>query len=89
MLFGSALAVARQFGVSPLLVRLLWLAAVIAGGFGVLAYVLIAVFTPAVTPDGIVQRSSRLRTTVILVGLLFGVLLFLVLSGVIGGSVGG
>lgn len=46
MLFGVCGGIAEYFNVDPTIVRLLWVLFILAGGTGILAYIIAAVIVP-------------------------------------------
>jgi phage shock protein C len=68
MLAGVASGVAEFFGLDPTLVRILWFLSIFLGGFGILAYVGLAIIVPlepvvATAPGGPVQGLSEAAHT--------------------------
>ena len=54
MIAGVCGGLAAHFGIDPKLVRLLWVAAMIFGGFGLLAYVILWIVVPEGEPTSTV-----------------------------------
>ncbi len=58
---GVAAGVAEYFGLDPTLVRVAWVLAVVFGGFGVLAYVILWIVLPEGVPQGPAVRIAEER----------------------------
>jgi phage shock protein C len=58
ILAGVAAGVAERFDLDPTLVRVLWLLSVFFGGFGLVAYIVMAIIVPLEPADGPLGMSS-------------------------------
>jgi phage shock protein C len=58
---GVAAGLAEYFGLDPTLVRVAWALAVLFGGFGVLAYVVLWIVLPEGVPQGPAVRIAEER----------------------------
>lgn len=61
MIAGVCGGLAAHFGIDPTLVRLLWVAAIVFGGFGLLAYVILWIVLPEGEPSSSAARIVEER----------------------------
>src|SRR4051812_40648420 len=62
MLGGVCSGLARELGIDPLIVRVAFVAAALAGGVGIAVYVLAWIFLPVAGPATATRPWKRLRT---------------------------